>query len=230
MGALDRSISLDMLFSAPHQYMHIYGGSKNDMKTANAVHYTYIYIVVYIIFNKLYLVCCIHGLYCNWIIKRPWFHLTIRASPAYIWCMSCNRANGSENNLMTINDVRAQYVCLNIETAVSICEECICVWAMGNARNYYLTINEININCVRHWHIIQYAILDCKLFVYSVYIIFHIKSNDSYNIPIVLVSVRTQRGWSDYMLPFFLPSDLPVLLIFPTKISFTNKQTNFARF
>ena len=38
MTTLDKSVFLGMLFSAPHKYMHIYGGDKNDMKTANAVH------------------------------------------------------------------------------------------------------------------------------------------------------------------------------------------------
>ena len=131
MTTLDRSIFLGMLFSAPHQYMHIYGGSKNDMKTANAVHiesvkptswhflyvphYKYIYVVVCIILNKLYLDGCIRGLYHKLIMKLQWFHLTIRASPASIGCMSCCMANGSETHFMTIDDIRAQYVYLNTD-------------------------------------------------------------------------------------------------------------------
>ena len=63
MTALDRSIFLDMLFSAPHQYIYIYMYRENDMKTANAAHYTYLYIVVCIILKNMYLVGCIHGLY-----------------------------------------------------------------------------------------------------------------------------------------------------------------------
>ena len=37
--------------------------------------------------------------------------------------------------------------------------------------------------------------------MYGVYMIFHVKSSDSFNIPLFL-SVCTQRGWSDYMCPF----------------------------
>ena len=110
MADLDRSIFFRyMLFSAPHQYTHTYSGSKNDIKSANAVHCTYNYIVVCITWNKLYLVGCIRGLSRKLIMKRQWFHLNIHASPAYIWCMIGHMANGSETPLMTINDMRAQY-------------------------------------------------------------------------------------------------------------------------
>ena len=64
--------------------MHIYGGSKNDMKINSVVHNAYIYIVVCIILNKLYLVGCIRGLYSKLIMKWQWSHLTIRASPTRI--------------------------------------------------------------------------------------------------------------------------------------------------
>ena len=67
MTALDRSIFLDMLFSAPHQSMCIYGRNKNDMKTANAAHYTCLYIVFCTILN---LVGCMHVLYRKWLMKR----------------------------------------------------------------------------------------------------------------------------------------------------------------
>ena len=77
--------------------------------------------------------------------------------------MSCNTANGSETNFMSIIDMRVQYVCLNTYT-VSICEEYICVWAMENDKNYYLAINKKHINCVRHWHV-KYAILNYILFL-----------------------------------------------------------------
>ena len=132
-------------------------------------------------------------------MKRQWFHLTIRASPASIWCMSGYTANGSETRFMTIDDIRAQYVCLNTDI-VFISEECICVWAMVNDKNYYFAINK-HINCVRHWHIIQYAILNNKLFLCLND--FPCQNKWRYlQYPFVLVSVRTQRGWSDYIFPF----------------------------
>ena len=46
LAVFDGSIILDMLFSAHHQYMYIYGASKNDKKTANVVYDISIYIVV----------------------------------------------------------------------------------------------------------------------------------------------------------------------------------------
>ena len=78
--------------------------------------YIYTYIVLCITLNKLYLVGCIRGLYCKWIMKQQWFHLSIRASPAYIWCMSCNTA--LETHFMPTNDIRAQYVCLNTDPGI----------------------------------------------------------------------------------------------------------------
>ena len=93
---------------------------------------------------------------------------TIRTSPASIWCMSCNTTNGSETHFMTINGIRAQCVCLNTDI-LSICEECICVWAMVNDRNYHFAINKKHINCVRHWQIIHIGILNYKLFLCIVF-------------------------------------------------------------
>ena len=60
--------------------------------------------------------------------------------------------------------------------------------------------------------------------------IFHVKiSDDSFNIPLFL-SVCVPSVGSLIIYFHFLPSDLPVLLMFPTEISFMNKQTNFSRF
>ena len=135
-------------------------------------------------------------------MKRQWFHLTIRASPASIVCMSCNMANGSETHFMTIDDIRAQNACLNTDI-VSVCEECICFWAMVNDRNYYVATNKKHLNCVRHWHIIQHAIFNYKLFLCIVSIWFSMsKLVTIRSISLCFVSVCTQRGWSDYMFPF----------------------------
>ena len=65
--------------------------------------------------------------------------------------------------------------------------------------------------------------------VYSVPMIFHVKSKDSFNIPLFLsVCVPSMGGLISYF--HFLPSDLPVLLMFPSEIYFMNKQTDFSRF
>ena len=46
------------------------------------------------------------------------------------------------------------------------------VFGQWDMTNYYLAINKKHINCVRHWHIIQYAIPNCKLFLCMVFIWF----------------------------------------------------------
>ena len=80
--------------------------------------YIHIHIVVYIIWNKLYLVGCIHGLNRRWFIKRQWFHRSIQASPAYIWCMSSNIA--TETHFIPVNIIHAQYVSLDTDTAIHV--------------------------------------------------------------------------------------------------------------
>ena len=91
--------------------------------------YIYTYNVFCITLNKLYLVGCIRGLYHKWIMKQQWFHLSIRASPAYIWCMSCNTA--METHFMPINDIRAQYVCLNTDPGIDTWGMYLC---LGNGK------------------------------------------------------------------------------------------------
>ena len=95
-------------------------------------------------------------------MQRQWFHLSIRASPAYIWCMSCNTA--TETHFMHINDKHAQYGCLNTDTGIHMWGMYLCL-GIGNDRNHYLTINKENMNCVRHWHISQCATLNHKSFL-----------------------------------------------------------------
>ena len=74
--------------------------------------------------------------------------------------MSCNIE--TEAYFTPIDYIHAQNLCLNTDSG-STCEECICVGAMGNDRNRYLAINKEHINCVSH--IIQFAILNYKLFL-----------------------------------------------------------------
>ena len=62
-------------------------------------------------------------------MQRKWFHESIRAFPAYIWCMNCNAA--LETYVILINDISEQYVYLNTDTGIHMWGMYLC---MGNGK------------------------------------------------------------------------------------------------
>ena len=137
--------------------------------------------------------------------------------------MSCNTAMKTRR-IMHINYVSTQFACLKTHMRnVFMFGQ----WEMTEIIIWQL--KEEHIDCVCHWHNNQYVIPNYIIPVYSLYMIFHVKSNDSFKIPLFLQRC-TQRGWSYCICFHFLLSELPVLLLCPTEIPFMHKQTNFARF
>ena len=117
LAALDRSIILDIIFfSSSPIYAYIRRKQKWHENCQCGTLNIYTYIVVCIILNKLYLVGWIRGLYRKWIMQ--WNQLSIRASQADIWCMSCNTA--LETHFMHINVIRAQDICLNTDSGIRV--------------------------------------------------------------------------------------------------------------
>ena len=167
--------------------MHIYDAGKNNMKTANAVHYVYIYI--YILLSLSFWINCIWLIaFMDYTANELWSgNGSIGASAhlqliSYAWV-----ATLQWKPILCLLMIYMRSMFVWIQTLVSTCEECICVWAMGNDGNYYSAIGKEHTHCARYWHIIQYVILNYKLFLcIVVYMIFHDKSNDSFNIPLFL--------------------------------------------
>ena len=88
---------------------------------------------------------------------------------------------------------------VSIQTLVSTCEECICVWAMVNDKNGHLAMNKAHINGVGHCHIIQCATLNYKSFLCIVSLSLPMSKVIFRQYPFVLVSMC---WWSNCMFPF----------------------------
>ena len=209
LAALDRSVFMDVLFSAPHQYMHIYSISKIDMKAANAVHYINIYIVVCIILNILYLVDCIHGLYRNWIMNGSICESAHLQLIFNAWVAKLQWKPFSAYQLYT----------------------CAVTW-YPHMRNVFV-FGQWEMTEIIIWQSTKSTqiVLDIDIFpnmpysinypCYSVYVVFGVKSNVSFSIPLFLsVCVPSLGGLTICF--HFLPSESPIF--FQMKfISWTNK-------